>query len=511
MDSQDAVASRKFTGWELYRDVMKSPRRIVAPMVDQSELAWRILSRRYGAEVRLSILQYHPTDVMIIVAMKLVYTPMINARVFADVKQKATYRQAAFNTIHGEEGGPRDRPLFVQLAGNDPDLLLQSAKLLEDHCDAIDINFGCPQDIARRGKYGAYLCDDWDLIYKLINTLHVNLSIPVTAKFRVFSDVDKTVKYAQMMERAGAQILTCHGRTREQRGHNSGLADWSQISAVKKAVSVPVFANGNVLYPDDVERCLAFTGADAYMSAEPQLHNPAIFFTPALSGSAERDQSPPACPSSPSVSSSSAVDSISQETARHPVPHPPCADLALEYLSVVSSLKTPTASSAIKAHLFRLLHHALSRETDLRERLAKVKDKDGGSVPEWEAICTEMKRRMDRDAQEAGWDPLSPSACDFPQDPATGLKTIPHWLAQPKVRRPPPPSSNGSSKASKKASKNKDAVNCAAVLAPGVDAAPSSSTAQIDQVVPTVTLPSDPHRNIALAIDDTIDATFLHG
>ena len=51
-----------------------------------------------------------------------------------------------------------------------------------------------------------------------VNTLHLNLQVPVTAKFRVFSSVEKTVEYAKMLERAGAQIITCHGRTREQRG-----------------------------------------------------------------------------------------------------------------------------------------------------------------------------------------------------------------------------------------------------------------------------------------------------
>lgn len=54
-----------------------------------------------------------------------------------------------------------------------------------------------------------------------VNTLHVNLSIPVTAKFRVFPTVEKTVEYARMLERAGAQIITCHGRIREQRGQNT--------------------------------------------------------------------------------------------------------------------------------------------------------------------------------------------------------------------------------------------------------------------------------------------------
>jgi tRNA-dihydrouridine synthase 1 len=167
---------------------------------------------------------------------------MINAKMYANNKRNG-YREIAFNTVFGEEGGPGDRPLIVQFCANDPDQLLTSARALEGHCDAIDINLGCPQDIARKGHYGSFLQDEWDLIYKLsaffsvvlyaiterapwwilspVNILHVNLSIPVTAKFRVFPSLEKTVEYAKMLERAGAQILTCHGRTREQRGQNT--------------------------------------------------------------------------------------------------------------------------------------------------------------------------------------------------------------------------------------------------------------------------------------------------
>jgi len=371
--------TRKLEGYDFYHQILGNPKFVVAPMVDQSELAWRQLSRRYSAD--------------------LAYTPMINAKMFAPSSKK-TYRELMFCTSHGEEGGSQDRPLIVQFCANDTNQLL-TAKVVERYCDAVDINLGCPQDIARKGKYGAFLQDDWDTIFSMINVLHQNLSIPVTAKFRVFPTVEQTVEYAKMLERAGAQIITCHGRIREQRGHNTGLADWSKIRAVKEAVSIPVFANGNILYYSDLQRCLEATGADAVMSAEGNLYNPTLFA---------------------SSSSASTPSRFSFDGGLY-LPH---ADLALEYLDIVQGLKTKTSLSAVKGHLFKLMRPGLARELDLREQLGRIRSE--GTLDGYVQVAEEMKTRMDRDAKEAEDKALEELVH---VDPGTGLTVLPHWLAQP--------------------------------------------------------------------------------
>lgn len=157
---------------------------------------------------------------------------------------------------------------------------------------------------------------------------------------------------------------------------------------MKEAVSVPVFANGNILTHADIARCLAETGADAVMSAEGQLYNVALFMP-------------------------------SQIPSTWGGLHPPHADLALEYLDIVSSLRTPTPPSGIKGHLFKLLRPALSRETDLRNALGELR---GSNLAPYYEVVREMKRRMDRDAEAArGHDGESEGGFQ-------------HWVAQPYVR-----------------------------------------------------------------------------
>ena len=149
-----------------------------------------------------------------------------------------------------------DRPLIAQFCVNNLDLFLKAIELAKGYCDAIDINLGCPQNIAKRGRYGAFLQDDWKLIETLIKEATNRFNIPITCKIRIFDDEKKTIEYAKMIERAGCYLLTVHGRTREMKGQFTGLADWNVIKKIKEQLKIPVFANGNIQTYSDVEECI---------------------------------------------------------------------------------------------------------------------------------------------------------------------------------------------------------------------------------------------------------------
>lgn len=190
------------------------------------------------------------------------------------------------------DGNPScDRPFFVQFCANSPDELLGAAKYVEAYCDAVDLNLGCPQGIAKKGNYGAFLQEDWDTIYKMINNLHKHLSIPVTAKMRVLETKEKTLEYAQMILSAGASLIAVHGRQRDQKGHKTGLADWTVIRYLRDHLppDTVIFANGNILCYNDIQKCLEATGADGIMSAEGNLCDPTIFAPPPRIGEEGRE------------------------------------------------------------------------------------------------------------------------------------------------------------------------------------------------------------------------------
>jgi len=319
----------KMGGFEFYRKVLNSPKYIVAPMVDQSFLAFRALCRRYDAQ--------------------LCYTPMLHSKVFA---QDAVYRRKYFSTC------PEDRPLVVQFCGNDPLILLKAAKLVEGRCDAVDINLGCPQNIARKGNYGAFLMKHTDRVYQLVRTLHLHLKVPVFCKMRIYTDIEATVKFAKMLQEAGCQLLTVHGRTKEQKGHQLGLADWSAIRRIKEELSIPVFANGNIQTFADVERCLLETKVDGVMSAETILQNPALF-------------------------SGKIIDSC---------------DISHEYMDICEKLY-PTKFQYIRTHLLQILKAKLDVYSDLRDNFSRAR-----TIPQARNVVEQVRQRVLSNAPQVMYD-----------------------------------------------------------------------------------------------------------
>lgn len=156
-------------------------------------------------------------------------------------------------------------------------IIVHYSSMLQAHCDYIDFNLGCPQRIAKRGFYGAFLMDDLKLVQKLVISAVENLSVPISCKIRLFPDLNKTLEYAKMLEASGCSLLAVHGRTREMKDTSAHRADWDAIKAVRAAVRIPVLANGDVRTIHDAQRLMQYTGADGVMSAEPLLVDPALF------------------------------------------------------------------------------------------------------------------------------------------------------------------------------------------------------------------------------------------
>jgi hypothetical protein len=162
------------TGMAWYRS-LGSPAYILSPMVGQSELAFRMLCRNHGVQ--------------------LAYTPMFISSEFV---KSAAYRGRVWHTC------PEDRPLAVQFCGNDSATMLQAGLMVQDSCDAIDVNLGCPQAVAQRGGYGAFMMENLSAVARIVRTLADGLSVPVTCKIRVFAEYDKTLAYARLL-----QVNTC--------------------------------------------------------------------------------------------------------------------------------------------------------------------------------------------------------------------------------------------------------------------------------------------------------------
>ena len=170
---------------------------------------------------------------------------------------------------------PDEQPISIQLFDCRPDFMAEAAeKAVTEGAKTIDINMGCPVNKITKKGGGSKLLRQPDIAEAIVKEVKNAVDVPVTVKTRIGWNDDEIniLDFAQRMENAGASMITIHGRTREQ-GY-TGSARWDLIAQVKKKLTIPVIANGDIFSVEDAIRCLEITQADGVMCSRGTLGYP---------------------------------------------------------------------------------------------------------------------------------------------------------------------------------------------------------------------------------------------
>ena len=222
---------------------------ILAPMAGVTDLPFRLMCKKYGAD--------------------LVYSEMISAR-------GMHYSDRKTNELTLSH--PDEQPLIVQIFGNEPEFLAESAqKLVSQGVTHLDINMGCPTPKITSNGDGSALMREPEKVSEAVRAVVKSVNVPVSVKIRAGWDEKSinAVEIAKRAEDAGASAITVHGRTRMQ--FYTGKSNRNIIADVKRAVSIPVIGNGDIFTPQDASDMLNETSCDSVMIGRGSEGNPFIF------------------------------------------------------------------------------------------------------------------------------------------------------------------------------------------------------------------------------------------
>lgn len=237
------VKRQKFDWAALRRPIVA-----LSPMADMTDSEFCLIAKRFGARI--------------------VFREMVSSEALVRGSDK-TLEMCAF-----EEA---ERPIIQQIFGGDPDTMAEAARLVEEKFqpDGIDVNMGCPVYKIVSNFNGAALMRQPEVAAEIVRKMKAAITVPLSVKIRLgWSDPTECVEFAKVLEAAGVDMLTVHGRTKVQ-GY-SGVADWKMVGEVKKAVKIPVLVNGDVHAPETAIPAMEQSGADGVLIARGALGNPWI-------------------------------------------------------------------------------------------------------------------------------------------------------------------------------------------------------------------------------------------
>ncbi|OHT07378.1 dihydrouridine synthase [Tritrichomonas foetus] len=240
---------------KLYTDTL-----IAGPMVRGSSHIFRISCLEHGCDV---VFSPGLVDLALIKSTRVVENDHVML-----ISESNGHKSVIFQTCEEEKG-----KIVLQLVSNDSANAIKASEILANDVVGYDLNCGCPESFACHRGSGSAI--ELETAVDIVKGLSRNTSKPVSVKFRVFPEIEKTIQFAKAIEAAGAKAITVHGRLKEQKHH--GEVDFAKMKAVFDSVKICTIGNGGVTSRSDAERMKNETGCNAVMISGAALRNPSIF------------------------------------------------------------------------------------------------------------------------------------------------------------------------------------------------------------------------------------------